>query len=163
MRSYVVLVALCGLVVSCADAPTRPPLISAASASLSRQPGIGATIVKFSEKGVDLNLPTGTCMFRPDGSGNYNNFTRTNPDGSVFLKLQDESGTITVMPTGGSVWVGSGRANVVWPNYQADVSTADWFELMMVGTVSAGNHSANVTCKYRIANGDAVEWFIKLH
>jgi len=163
MRPSVVVIALCGLVVSCSEAPTRPMSIAAGSGTLTRAPGAGAAVVKFSETGVDLNLPSGTCMFRPDGSGNYNNFIRTNPDGSVFLKLQDESGSLTVIPAGGRPWVGTGRANVIWPNYRGDVTTADWFELTFVGTVSAGDQTANATCKYRIANGVGVEWFINLH
>jgi hypothetical protein len=147
----------------CSDAPTRPALVSAASASLSREPGNGATIVKFTEREVDLDLPTATCQFRPDGSGNYNNFIRTNPDGTVFLKLQDESGSVTVIQRGGHTWAGTGRANVIWPEYRGDITTADWFELTIVGRVSAGNQHANVTCKYRIANGIGVEAFVRLH
>jgi hypothetical protein len=163
MRLTVVAIVMSGLVASCAEAPTQPRTVTAESASLARDVGTGATIVKFGETGVDLNLPTGTCMFRPDGTGNFNNFLRTNTDGSVFLKLEDESGTITVIPTGGRPWVGTGRANVIWPNYNGSVATADWFEMTVVGTVSAGGETAHATCKYRIANGDAVEWFIKLN
>lgn len=163
MRWTVLAIVMSGLVMSCAEAPTQPAATSGGSAELSRDLGTGATIVKFGQTGVDLSLPTGTCMFRPDGAGNYNNFLRTNTDGSVFLKLQDESGTITVIPTGGRAWVGTGRANVIWPNYRGDANTADWFEMTIVGSVSAGGQTAHATCEYRIANGNAVEWFVKLN
>jgi hypothetical protein len=119
--------------------------------------------VKFTEREIDLNLPAGTCQFRPDGSGNYNNFIRTNPDGTVFLKLQDESGSVTVIQRDRHTWTGTGRVNVIWPEYRGDITTADWFEMTIVGTVSAGSQRATVTCKYRIANGVGVEAFVNLH
>jgi len=162
MRLNVAAIVISGLVMGCTDTPTQPDATSGGAPALSRDSGIGATMVKFGQTGVDLNLPTGTCMFRPDGTGNYNNFLRTNTDGSVFLKLQDESGTITVIPTGGRAWTGTGRANVIWPNYRGDVNTAAWFEMTIVGTVSAAGKTAHATCVYRIANGTAVEWFVKL-
>jgi len=161
MRSSVVIVVMCGLVVSCADAPTRPASMAAGSASLTRVgSGSGATFVNVSEEGVDIPLPfIGTCTFRPDGSGHFNNFLRSNPNGTTDFKVEDASGRVTVTPWGGPTWSGTGRVNVSWPSYP----TGDNFEATIVATVSYGGKTALATCKDRIANGVGVEAFVRLH
>jgi hypothetical protein len=160
MRSYVVAIALCGLVVSCSEAPTRPATVSASAMSFDRGAGGGATFINVSEEGVDIPLPfIGTCTFRPDGSGQFNNFLRTNPTGTSDFKVEDASGQITVTPWGGQTWTGTGHVNVNWPSYP----TGDNFEATIVGSVSLGGRTALATCKDRIANGVQVEAFVTLH
>jgi hypothetical protein len=152
---------MCVLVASCADAPTRPASVSAMSASsLVRGSGSGAAFIVVTEEGVDIPLPfIGTCTFRPDGSGHFTNFLRTNPNGTRDFKVEDASGQITVTPSGGPTWTGTGRVSVNWPSYP----TGDNFEATIVGSVSLGGKSALATCKDRIANGVAVETFVRLH
>jgi len=101
----------------------------------------------------------GTCTFRPDGSGQFNNFVRTNPTGTSDFKVEDASGHITVTPWGGQTWSGTGHVNVSWPSYP----TGDNFEATIVGSVSLGDRTALATCKDRIANGFQVEAFVRLH
>jgi hypothetical protein len=160
MRSSVVAVALCGLVVGCSEAPTRPASMSASAVSFDRGAGGGAAFINVSEEGVNMPLPfIGTCTFRPDGSGQFNNFVRTNPTGTSDFKVEDASGHITVTPWGGPTWSGTGHVNVSWPSYP----TGDNFEATIVGTVSLGDRTALATCKDRIANGFQVEAFVRLH
>jgi hypothetical protein len=161
MRLSVVAIVMCGLVMSCAEPPTRPAAVATNTAALARGSGNGATFdPTVTEEGVNIPLPfIGTCTFRPDGSGNYNNFLRTNPNGSLDFKVEDATGRITVTPLGGQTWTGTGRVNVIWPSYP----TGDNFEATIVGTVSLGARTANATCKDRIANGVGVEAFIKLY
>lgn len=159
MRSCVVAVALCGLVVGCSESPTRPASVSAGAVSFALGAG-GAQFISVSEEGVDIPLPfIGTCTFRPDGSGQFNNFLRTNPNGATDFKVEDASGHITVTPWGGQTWSGTGHVNVSWPSYP----TGDNFEATIVGSVSLGGRTALATCKDRIANGFQVEAFVRLH
>jgi hypothetical protein len=160
MRLSVIAIVMCGLVMSCAEPPTRPAAVATNTAALARGSGNGATFITVSEEGVDIPLPTiGVCTFRPDGSGQFNNFLRTNPNGSRDLKVEDASGRITVTLVGGPTWSGIGRVSVIWPSYP----TGDNFEATIAGTVSLGAQTANATCKDRIANGVGVEAFIKLY
>jgi hypothetical protein len=161
MRSCVVLVTLCGLVGGCSDVPTRPASLSAnAVSSFARGAGGGAFFIVVNEEGVDIPLPfIGSCTFRPDGSGHFNNFLRANPNGTQDFKVEDASGRITVTPWGGQTWSGTGRVNVNWPSYP----TGDNFEATIVGSVSLGGRTALATCKDRIANGVGVEAFVRLH
>jgi hypothetical protein len=160
MRFSVVAVVICGLVTSCAEPPTQAGSDADGSVSFARGSGNGASFIVVSEEGVDIPLPfIGTCTFRPDGWGQFNNFLRTNPNGARDLKIEDASGRITVTPFGGQTWSGTGRVNVSWPSYP----TGDNFEATIVGTVSLGSRTASAACKDRIAHGVGVEAFIKLH
>jgi hypothetical protein len=167
MRSSAVALVMCGLVVSCADAPTRPASLSANSAVLARDAGDprpGAIIVRFDGRDFPFPVPeTGTCLFEFDGSGELNNFIRTNPDGTTLLRLQDQSGRVTVQLVTGHTWVGTGRLNMNWPDYRGTVDTADNFELTINGTVSEQGKTANVVCKDIIAHGIGVQRFIQLN
>lgn len=160
MRLSVIVVAMCGLVVSCAEAPTLPSSTDGSSGSFARGAGGGAAFINLSEEGVDIPLPfIGTCTFRPDGWGNFNNFLRTNTNGGRDLKIEDASGRITVTPFGGQTWSGTGRVTVIWPSYP----TGDNFEATIVGTVSLNGQTASAVCKDRIANGVGVEAFVRLN
>ncbi len=159
MRLSVIAIVMCGLVMSCAEPPTQPVAAATGDAAFARGSGNGAAFIIVSEEGVDIPLPTiGTCTFRPDGWGEFNNFLRTNPNGSRDLKVEDASGRITVTLLGGPTWSGTGRVNVIWPSYP----TGDNFEATIVGNVSFGARTASAVCKDRIANGVGVEAFIKL-
>jgi hypothetical protein len=159
MRVSVVLVAFAGLIVGCSDVPTQPGLPDQASAAFARASG-GADFITVSETAVNLNLPgIGSCVFLPDGSGHFNNFLRTSPDGSRFIKIEDASGTLVVTPFGGQTWIGAGHVNVNWPSYPDGTS----FELTMNGTVLSAGRTASAACKDLIVKGVAVETFIKLH
>jgi hypothetical protein len=108
-------------------------------------------------------LSTGSCTFLPDAASQFNNFLRTNPDGSQDLKLNDQSGSVVVTLVGGQTWTGAGRITVYWPNFHFGDTVADYFEETVVGSVSRQGVSANVVCKDRIAHGIAVEQFIRLN
>lgn len=159
MRTSMVFAVGCLIVTACSEAPTTNPAVSqqAAGAVFARGGSAGgADFVTVNATGVDALLPDGFCSFRPDDSGEFNNFLRLNPKGTQTLKIQDASGTVTVTPFDGSPeWRGTGRVNVTWPNYPGGQS----FEMMMVGDHDATGNAAS--CKYKIANGVAVEWFIK--
>ena len=158
MRTSMVFALGCLVVTACSETPT-------ANANSSLFPAIawfdrggsagGADFLSVSETGVDALLPDGFCSFRPDGSGEFNNFLRTAVSGTRTLKIQDASGTVIISPFGAPEWRGTGRVNVSWPNYPSDQT----FEMMMVGDHDAVGNAA--TCKYRIANGNLVEWFVK--
>jgi hypothetical protein len=160
MRLSVVLTAFAGLIAGCAEAPTQPGSGESGSAAFARGSAQGAEFITVSETGVNLPLPgIGSCVFLPDGSGQFNNFLRGNPDGSHFLKIEDASGTLVVTPFGGQTWIGTGHVSVNWPNYPDGTS----FELTMNGTVLSGGRAMSATCKDLIVKGVAVETFIKLH
>jgi hypothetical protein len=159
MRVSVFLVAFAGSIVGCSDVPMQPVPADRGSAAFTR--GLGsAEFITVSETAVNLSLPgIGSCVFLPDGSGHFNNFLRTSPDGSRFIKLEDASGTLVVTPLSGQTWIGAGHVNVNWPSYPDGTS----FELTMNGTVLSGGRTASVACKDLIVKGVAVETFIKLH
>lgn len=160
MRLSVIAVVMCGFVMSCAESSTQPGTVDGNSVALARGTGGGAGFINLSEEGVDIPLPfIGTCTFRPDGWGQFNNFLRTNPNGTHDLKIEDATGRITVTPFGGQTWSGTGRVTVIWPSYP----TGDNFEATIIGTVSLGGQTAGAVCKDRIANGVGVEAFIRIH
>jgi hypothetical protein len=160
MRLSVVHIGFVALIVGCADVPTQPGSDDTGSAAFARTSAQGAQSIIVAETGVNLPLPgIGSCLFLPDGSGQFNNFLRTNPDGSRFIKIEDASGTLVVTPFGGQTWIGTGHVNVNWPNYPDGTS----FELTMNGTVLSGGRTMAATCKDLIVKGVAVETFIKLH
>ena len=157
-RSLVILVA-CVVVAGCAESstPSQIPDQDAAGVAFARGgvgPG-GAQFLHVDPTGVDALLPGGFCSFRPDDSGEFNNFLRTNPNEKRFLKIEDASGSVSVVVFGGSTWSGKGRVNVSWPDYP----TGQSFEMTMVGDHDAAGHAA--TCNYKIANGVAVQAEVK--
>jgi hypothetical protein len=164
MRLSVAAIVICGLVMSCAEPPTQPRSVAApAAASFTRPSGEGATIVHYPEFTFPMYLPTGSCTFTPDDPARFNNFIRINPDGSWFLNIEDQTGSVVVTLAGGGTWTGTGRINVLWPNFHFGDTHADFFEETVVGRVSRQGETATVVCKDRIANGIGVEQFIKLN
>jgi len=155
-------VALTGLAtVACSETPTSgrtPVALVSGEPAFVRGPaqGPGAEFFSVGETGVDAPLPGGFCTFRPDGVGEFNNFLRTDPDGTPFLKIQDASGTVTITPVGEARWSGHGRVTVNWPGYPAGQS----FEMVMTGDPDGEGPGA--ICKDKIANGVRVESFVRV-
>src|ERR1051326_2818840 len=96
MRTTTVLVLCCVIAAACSEASTANPSSSVSGSPLFARGGSvgGSDFITVSETGVDATLPGGQCFFRPDGSGEFNNFLRTSSSGTRTLKIQDATGTV---------------------------------------------------------------------
>lgn len=158
MQKSIAVALVCLTVSACSDATTSDPAQQDGPGVSLARGGVntnGSQFITVDETGVDAPLPGGFCSFRPDASGEYNNFFRSNPNGVRFLKIQDASGALVIAAAGQQTWHGTGRVTVMWPDYPDGLS----FEMMMVGDRDATGHAG--ACKYKIANGVAVEWYIR--
>jgi hypothetical protein len=123
----------------------------------------GTSVSNLGNTGVLIappNFSPGSCLFVPDDE-DLNGFIRTGPEGKMYLKVNDHSGTIIVTPLGGSAWVGTGRATIDWPNYKGD--PADNVNMKVDGDVSLNGQTAKASCHYLVAAGRKIQETLSIH
>jgi hypothetical protein len=153
-KSSFVVIAAASVGISCGERPTQPLTRVDATVSLAAGTGDGTSLLRLVDQRAELTLPTGVCGFRLDAPTELTSFVRTEFNGSRHLVMHDESGSVTVDAVGGPSWVGKGRISVDWPDYPS----GDTFEITVSGSESSA--AATVSCKYQIANGVGVDWFV---
>src|SRR5215211_6702657 len=156
MRRPLSAVLLSSVLLSCLGQPTPLAPSLAATLSLARGTGDGAASLHIVDGGATLDLPTGECTFRLDAAEPMN-FAEGTGTRSRYLKLNGRRGELTIDPVGGKRWSGSGRLSIDWPDYP----NSDTFELKMDGVGSTAG-SAPASCKYQIADGVGVDWYVSV-
>ena len=154
-KSSFVVIAAASVGISCGERPTQPLTRVDATVSLAAGTGDGTALLRVVDQRAELTLPTGVCGFRLDAPTELMSFVRTEFNGSRHLVLHDQSGSLTVDAVGGPSWHGKGRISVDWPDYPS----GDTFELTMSG--AEVDAAATVSCKYQVANGVGIDWFVK--
>ena len=154
-KSSFVVIAAASVGISCGERPTQPLTRVDATVSLAAGTGDGTALLRVVDQRAELTLPTGVCGFRLDAPTELMSFVRTEFNGSRHLVLHDQSGSLTVDAVGGPSWHGKGRISVDWPDYPS----GDTFEITM--SVSGSAAAATVSCKYQVANGVGIDWFVK--
>jgi hypothetical protein len=171
-KAFVFLVSGAALA-ACSGPPTQTQPVTDASATSNANPpaggvagGTGSTgtsVTRLGNTGVLIappNFSPGSCLFVPDDQ-DLNGFIRVGPDGKMYLKVNDHSGTIIVTPLGGAAWVGTGRATIDWPNYQGD--PANNVNMKVDGDVASNGQTAKASCHYLVAAGKKIQETLKIH